>query len=111
MDIKQVAGPGVGAVSQPSAAARGRPALPTLSAPTPAPTPGQVEHAVAEIQRSVGGINTNLRFSVDDRSGRTVVTVTDSETREVIRQIPNKEVMEISRALDRMQGLLLNGTA
>ena len=109
MDIKQVAGPGVGAISQPSAAAREKPALSPVSAPTPAPTPEQVEQAVEEIQRSVGGNNTNLRFSVD--SGRTVVTVTDTETQEVIRQIPTEEVMEISRALDRMQGLLLNGKA
>lgn len=109
MEIKP--GAGLGAVSQSSPAPRTTPALPSVSAPAPAPTPGEVKQAVEDIQRSLRSSTTNLRFSVDNGSGRTVVTVMDSETQEVIRQIPNEEVMAISRALDRMQGLLLNGKA
>ena len=109
MDIKQMAG--LGAVSQPLSLPRETPAVPAVSAPTPAPTPEQVEEAVEKIQRSVDGNTTNLKFSVDSGSGRTVVTVMDTDTQAVIRQIPTEEAMEISRALDRMQGLLLNGKA
>lgn len=109
MDIKQVAGSGV--VSRSSSAPRETPALPPVSTATPAPTPEQLELVVKEIQRSVGGNTTNLTFSVDTGSGRTVVTVMDSETKEVVRQLPSEEALRISRTLDRMQGLLINGKA
>ena len=107
MDIISAAA--VGAVSEPSPAPRAPPALPHVS--VPAPKPEQVNEAVAAIQANVASKATNLRFSVDNGSGRTIVTVVDTDTKEVIRQIPTEEVMEISRALDRMQGMLLNSKA
>jgi len=53
----------------------------------------------------------SLEFSVDDESGRTVVKVLDSQTNEVIRQIPSEEMLAIARNLDRIEGLLLRQTA
>jgi flagellar protein FlaG len=41
-----------------------------------------------------------LKFSIDETSGRTVITVTDRETDEVIRQIPPAETMAIASRLD-----------
>jgi flagellar protein FlaG len=35
----------------------------------------------------------------------------DSETGEVIRQIPSKELLEIAHAIDKMQGMLLKQKA
>ena len=104
MDIK--AAGTLGAVPQPSEP-RAIPAMPQV--PKPAPTPDELNEAVEALQSAVAGNATNLKFSVD--SGRTVVTVLDTETNEIIRQMPTKEVMEIWRALDRMQGMLLNGKA
>jgi flagellar protein FlaG len=40
----------------------------------------------------------SLQFSVDDASGRTVVTITDTETKEIIRQIPPAQVLELMRS-------------
>ncbi len=44
----------------------------------------------------------HLSFSVDEASGRMVVSVIDSETSELIRQIPGDEVLAVSRRLQQM---------
>jgi flagellar protein FlaG len=53
----------------------------------------------------------DLRFTIDKETGKTVVRIIDSTTDEVIRQIPSEEVLAISKAIDRMQGLLLKQKA
>ena len=113
MDIQPLGGPAVAA--QPSREPSEAPALPDVSTPkpppAPAPTRDEVREAVKEIQRNVANTSTNLQFSVDEDTGRTIVSVIDTETRQVVRQIPSEEVMRMSRSLDRMQGLLFSGKA
>ena len=53
----------------------------------------------------------DLNFKVDKQSGRTVVTVTDTVTEEVIRQIPSKEALERLQNLEDIQGLLFRDQA
>jgi len=40
-----------------------------------------------------------------------VVRVLDDATKEVIRQIPSEEALEIAKALDKLQGVLLRQEA
>jgi flagellar protein FlaG len=54
---------------------------------------------MSETQRS-------LRFQVDELSGRTVITVLDAETNEVVRQIPSPELLAVVRHLERVGALL-----
>lgn len=111
MTIQQMTG--LGAVLQPSSA----PKAPreTGSAPpavaTPPPRPEQVQQAAEQIQRVVAPAAQNLLFSVDKATGKTVVRIVDSETKELVRQIPPEEILAIARALDQMRGLLFNGKA
>ena len=112
MDIQPVSG--VAVAPQPARETRGAPAVPVISTPQPKPampTKEEVQEAVKEIQQNVGNNSTDLKFSVDEKSGRTIVSVIDSETRQVVRQIPSEEIMRMARAMDRMQGLLFNGKA
>lgn len=44
--------------------------------------------------------DTRLSFKVDDDSGRTVITVRDASTSEVLKQIPSEEMLEIARRLE-----------
>ena len=37
-----------------------------------------------------------------------VVRVVDSETRKVIRQMPTEDMLAMSKALDRLQGLMVH---
>lgn len=71
-------------------------------------TAEQVEQMVKEVKQVVEQVAQNLRFSVDESTGRTVITVTDAATKEVIRQIPSEEMLAVARALGRLQGLLLD---
>ncbi|MES2760397.1 MAG: flagellar protein FlaG [Pseudomonadota bacterium] len=52
-----------------------------------------------------------LEFSVDDDSARTVVKVIDTNTNELIRQMPSKEALEIAKALERLDSLLIRDKA
>ncbi len=71
----------------------------------------QVKQAVQKIQGSVDNLAQNLRFSVDEDTGKTIIKVVDAHTDELIRQIPTEEAVEIARTLDKVQGLLFNGKA
>ena len=70
-----------------------------------------IEQAVEKIQETVNNMAQNLRFSVDEDTGKTVVKVMDAQTQEIIRQIPSQEAISIARTLDKLQGLLLNDEA
>ena len=49
-----------------------------------------------------------LRFSVDDDSGRTVVRVIDTETDEVVRQIPSEEMLVLIRHFNETSGKIID---
>lgn len=77
----------------------------------PVPTQAQVQEAVDNINKSLQTLSQDLVFSVDHDSNRTIVKVVDQKTKEVIRQIPTPEALEIAKALDTVQGLLIKQTA
>jgi len=70
-----------------------------------------IEQAVEKIQETVNSLSQNLKFSIDEDTGKTVIKVMDVQTDEVIRQIPSQEAITIARTLDKVQGLLLNDKA
>ena len=52
--------------------------------------------------------NYSIQFSIDDESNRTVIKVVNSETDEVIRQIPPKGILQLMRRLDQMVGVIID---
>ena len=108
MNIQQLTGSGGNPQPLPAPGVKGPASSPVA---TPPPGPEQVQQAVEQIQRVVPLVAQNLQFSVDKGTGKTIISVVNSQTKEVIRQIPTEEVLSIARALDRMQGLLFNRTA
>jgi len=90
-------------------------ARPQSSAPAvasaPVETASAVRDAVTAINRAAKSLNNSIQLSLDERSGRAIVRVVDSETGQLIRQIPTEEVLELRRALDKIAGLLINRTA
>jgi flagellar protein FlaG len=71
----------------------------------------QVKSAVGEINKSLEASGQNLEFSLDEDSQKVVVKVIDTTTKEVLRQMPTKEALEIAKSLDKMQGLLIDQEA
>lgn len=79
--------------------------------PTAPVKPEDIEQALEEVQKVITPVAQNLRFSVDDDSGKIVVKVIDTATDEVIKQIPSEELLRMAKALDKLQGLLVEQTA
>lgn len=52
--------------------------------------------------------NTSLTFSVDKPTGKTVIKVLDTETDEIIRQIPTEEMLRLVGKMRSMMGMLLD---
>lgn len=71
----------------------------------------QIQKAVDQIEKFTQTLARNLTFSIDEDTGKTIVKVTDTQTKEVIRQIPSEEVISIARALGKIQGSLFNDEA
>jgi len=66
-----------------------------------------VQEAGQKAEQFFQNIRRNLVFSEDSSSGRTVVSVVDSETGEIIRQIPPEQVVRIAESLGELRGLLV----
>lgn len=74
-------------------------------------SPQQLGDAIKSINKTMQQLSQDIEFSVDTDSRRTVIKIIDQQTGEVIRQMPSEEALEISKALDRIQGLLLKQKA
>jgi len=71
----------------------------------------EVTNAVEAINKELNVSNVGVEFSVDKEADRMIVKVVDTQTKDVIRQIPNEEVLEISKSLAKFQGLLVRQKA
>ena len=98
---------------QPRQVVRDAPAAPATqekAAPVE-PNTQAVKAAVEASNRVVQSLQSKIEFVTDDSSGQMLVKVIDPSNNELIRQIPSEEMLAISRALDRMQGLLVKSQA
>jgi flagellar protein FlaG len=75
------------------------------------PSAAEVSDAVNKINQTLKNVAQNLEFSVDKESDRVVVKIIDQQTKETVRQIPTEEALEISKSLDKLQGLLIKQSA
>ncbi len=75
----------------------------------------ELNDAVTALQKAMAPMAQDLQFSVDKDTGETVIKVTDKTTKEVVRQIPSKEALEMAKNLDEVlhksQGVLLQQKA
>ncbi|MGC9552078.1 flagellar protein FlaG, partial [Vibrio metoecus] len=71
----------------------------------------QLAKMVDQMNEFVKSINKGLSFRLDQESGREVVTIYEASTGDIIRQIPEEEMLEVLRRLAREQdhrsGLLM----
>jgi flagellar protein FlaG len=95
-----------------------KPAAASVVEAAAVPQPGaipnmeQLAQAVRSINKTLQAQAQGLEFSVDSDSNRTIVKVVDESTKEVLRQIPSEEVIQIAKALDQVQqGLLIRQKA
>jgi flagellar protein FlaG len=71
----------------------------------------QVKQAVQDINESLQSRSQGLEFSIDTDTKEVIIKVVDQETREVLRQMPSKEALDIAKALDQVLGKLITTKA
>ncbi len=80
-----------------------------------APSPDQLQHMVESANKAMDKANSNLEFTVDNATNKTVIKVTESQSGKVIMQFPSEEMLSITRAIDHaqrpQQGILLKEKA
>jgi len=67
-----------------------------------------VENAVKTLNDFTEMVAQNIKFSMDEESGKIIVKVVDTKTQEILRQFPSVEALSIARSIDKMQGLLIH---
>jgi flagellar protein FlaG len=105
--IKKVEEDGVTTpVNRQDSSAGGNP-VPGVNQPKPINSE-ELNQAVSKLNEYVQNIQRDLEFSVDDDVGKIVIKVIDSESKELIRQIPPETVLEVAKSLkDSFEGNLL----
>lgn len=108
---------GVGEIA---AAAGSLPAAPDSAQPAPKQEPASAGHAasafdltqaVSQANERARALGRQLQFSVDKGSGRTVIKVIDTQTQEVVRQIPPEEMLALAGELQMSGATLLDKRA
>jgi flagellar protein FlaG len=74
-------------------------------------TPVQVEQAVRKVNSALELREVGLQFEVDKDTDKLIVKVIDRSTGEVIRQIPNEEVVRMAKLMSDGNGLLVDHAA
>lgn len=73
--------------------------------------PAELKQRVDELNAAMKQHASSVQFSIDDDSGRTIVKVVDTDTDTVLRQYPSKEMLAISRQIDKFQGMFVKTQA
>jgi flagellar protein FlaG len=90
-------------------------AKPEVKAPVKAPVqydPAQMrknlEEALQRLNEQLQQNSRKLNFSMDPTTKSLVIVVKNSETGEVVRQIPEESVLRVAHHIESLKGLLLN---
>jgi len=81
--------------------------------PEAAPQASQAEmHALAAaLNQHVQDLPTSLHFQVDRITGQMVLSVIDTQSNQVLMQVPSPEALAIAQSLQRLKVQLMNQTA
>ncbi len=70
----------------------------------------QLTDIIESLNKQMESNNRNLGFAFDAKLGVHVITVSNTETGEVIRQIPSETVMRVAHKFDELKGLFHDKT-
>ena len=100
------------------------PSVGSVMPPVEAKAPPKVEEiepkdlakAIEDLQNFVDKLGRDLNFKLDDQLDRTIITVRDVNTNQVVRQIPSEEMITIARQINDSlseirKGLLMKDSA
>ena len=73
--------------------------------------PDALDGTVADLNRMVQDMRRELQFQVDKDSGEVVVKVVDTQTGDVVRQIPPEEILRLRERLAKSAGAIFRASA
>lgn len=66
----------------------------------------ELEDVVKEINNVMASVQRDISFSIDENSGRRVISVYEKGTDKLIRQLPSKEALKLLDNLEQLKGIL-----
>ncbi|MDW7651577.1 MAG: flagellar protein FlaG [Bacillota bacterium] len=70
--------------------------------------PEEMEQTVEQLNQTTEAFNIQLRFKLHEASERIMVQVVDTESEEVIKEIPPEKLLNLAAQIQDMIGLLLD---
>jgi flagellar protein FlaG len=70
----------------------------------------ETEEIVKSLEIYMNVLKTNIGFRVNTETDRVVVTITNQETNEVIRQIPSEELISLQERMKELTGIIFSET-
>jgi len=67
-----------------------------------------LQEAIDRLNQQLKANGRDLSFQMDEEIDRTIITVRNIETGEVVRQIPSEEIVRMAHSLEEGKGLLFN---
>jgi len=71
----------------------------------------RTEALTKQLNSALAQIDGNYSVSVDNDTGMVVVRITDSDTGELVKQVPPQQVLDVSMSVEKIIGLLVNDLA
>ncbi len=71
----------------------------------------QYEEVVDQLNRQMQANNRNLGFGIDRKINTYVITVTDKNSGDVVRQIPAEAVVRVAHSIEDLKGVLFSAQA
>lgn len=66
----------------------------------------ELEDVVKEINNVMASVQRDINFSIDEKSGRKVISVYEKGTDKLIRQLPSEEALKLLDNLEQLKGIL-----
>jgi len=68
--------------------------------------PTELEKVVVEINQVMATVQRDINFSIDDKSGRKIISVYEKGTDTLIRQLPSEDALKLLHNLEELKGIL-----
>lgn len=100
-----------GDTHEPAGPKRAEPALPNPETVQEAADPQALDEAVSKVREVFHAAVPRVQFEIDSDLHRVVVKIINAESGEVIRQIPQEEILRLAKSLEGAKGILLKEQA
>ncbi len=67
----------------------------------------EIDAAIAKLNEVLASKDHSIRFRRDETLNRSIITVVNDDTGEVVRQLPTDEMLQVARNIENLKGVLV----